>query len=335
MFIGPEQPGGWTQRGPQQAPPPQQGGSDWTSTLAQVLQLALPAVAGYVAGNKGQIGAYAHGFGEQQQVMHRQKMMEDQFAEQQMQHDRQAAYQDEQVMRQRAGDARAQSAMEAQAADQELRQQAMQMDAERREKERQLALMQKRFDEASKDYGTSELVKQFGPNSFSIEVPGIGPVNLQRLAEMGGVPPANFGTAAPAQPPLIETPAPSGDGAVWGPKVQGAPVYSKPPVATKEPLITIQGPDGPVRGKDGPGVRPYERPRAEGAASRPVRRSYTYKDEDPDSATFGQSFRITEDEDGNEINKVRITGGAIQPVASHAQPPAVGGVRIKSIKRLN
>jgi hypothetical protein len=116
-------------------------------------------------------------------------------------------------------------------------------------------------------------------------------------------------------------------------------------VPAKPSLITGSDEKGrPVRVEDKAGVTPYERPRAPKEAAKPTRRAYTWKDDDPDSASFGKSFRIVEDENGNEIKKTPISGAAgaapPKPVASSSKYSIGQSVTLKSgqkvtIKKIN
>jgi hypothetical protein len=56
---------------------------------------------------------------------------------------------------------------------------------------------------------------------------------------------------------------------------------------------------------------------------KPGRHFSTWKDDDPESDTFGQSFRIVEDDNGNVISKKRITGAV--PAATAPGPPTKAG----------
>ena len=307
----------------------------------EIIKLALPAVAGFYAGHKGQLGPYSQGYLQSQQIVDRSNLQRQQMEDQQLYRSEQLRRQDIDDQRQQQSlemqmadrernDVRQQQALESQLAQRDLMAQAQQAEAERKEKERQTALVQKHLEAAGQDYETSAMIQKLGKESFSIDVPGIGPINLQRAIEMGAVPPANFGTATPPppkQPALITTPGPDGK-PVRGIDAPGAPVYERPQ-NSPEALGVIPGPGGkPIYGPKVAGAPVYERPRAiDTTPKSPVRRSFTWKDDDPDSETFGQTFRIVEDENGNEISKTRLTG-----TSSKAKPNApVGGVKIKSI----
>lgn len=112
--------------------------------------------------------------------------------------------------------------------------------------------------------------------------------------------------------------------------------YTKKETPPHVPLVT--GEDG-KRTEDKPGVKVHVP--APPKPDKPTRRSYTWRDDDPSSDTFGQSFRITEDENGNVINKQRLTGGGMAasgPITKTDVPGAnVSGrpkVTIKSITPL-
>lgn len=378
--------------------PQQSGGSAWE----EILKLALPAVAGFYAGHKGQLGPYMQGYQQSQHMVDQQNNQRQQMSQQQAWHqeqihqqnidnERQQASLDMQTAGRATDDKRQQMALDSQMAQRDAAQQAAQAELDRKEQERQTAHIQRYFDEAAKDYGTTDFVKKFGKDAFSIDVPGIGPINLQKAMDAyGAVPPANFGTAEPPpvkQPTLINSPGPNGpiraidapgvpvyerphaplqepmvpvpvDGgkAVWGTKQAGGEVYQRPEKTPIEPMVPVPTPEGgAVWGSKTPGGPVYERPRPtpsdrpeplvptpggpkggavwgrkkEGApvyekpnaGGKPTRKAYIWKDEDPDSDTFQQSFRIVEDGDGNEISKTRITGASSSAPAA----PKSGG----------
>lgn len=282
--------------------PQQSGGSTWE----EILKLALPAVAGFYAGHRGQLGPYMQGYQSSQHMMDQQRNQRQQMSQQQAWHqeqihqqnidnERQQASLDMQTAGRATDDKRQQMALDSQMAQRDAAQQAAQAELDRKEQERQTEHIQRYIDEAAKGFDTTDFVKKFGKDAFSINVPGIGPINLQKAMEMGAVPPANFGTAEPPpvkQPALINSPGPNGpirtidapgvpvyerphaplqeplvpvpaDGgkAVWGPKTAGGEVYQRPEKAPVEPLVPVPAGDGEaVWGPKTPGGKVYQRP---------------------------------------------------------------------------
>lgn len=263
--------------------------------FAQLLKLVLPALAATYALKKGSgLGSYADG------------LMRGQSASaEQADHVEQRRIQRDQIARQTANDSRAEARehrLDAERIDEHVAAAQQHQAAVEAAKQQSIhTALQHALDKAAENPGFMAKVNKAGPENFAIVVPGLGNVNLKDAFERLGV--------------------------VHG---QDGYEYGHPPAVEKTPLITGYGEDGktPTRVPDAKGVKVYERPRAPKEPAKATKRAYTWKDDDPDSDTFGKSFRIIEDEDGKVISKQPVTG-VPAPMPSHASTtPTVGGTKI-------
>lgn len=252
------------------------------STLDTVLQAALPALGAFLAGRHGAAGSFMTGYQRQQQIADQQRERDRQF-----QLDQEQLQMQQQAQRERQATAQAQS--EARQRQEEARQQAA-IEARRKVEQGQI---QKSLDEAAKNPLLNTFINRFGPDAFTVKTP-LGPMSLAEAQARGAAVPGELGTL-PA-----------------------------PPKKERVPLITTPGADGkPVRTEDKPGAKVYERPRKPNAPKEPKKAQtyrYTWKDDDPASDTYGQSFRIVEDENGTIISKTRVTAGTVSPTSAPAAP---------------
>lgn len=273
---------------PQGAPAPQaapQGGG----TLESILRAALPALAGFYAGRQGQLGTFAGAMAESQGNLDQQ-----QFRQQQLDMQQQRIAQDDL----RQAQALARDDRNYQERHSEMLSEAAGRIGAESERQRKIAeaervrAIQGSLESAAFNPDLNEKLRTLGPDHFVIDVPGIGKMNLAEALQAGADVPKNLGDAPPAPP--------------------------------REPLVTGLGPDGktPTRVKDAPGVRVYEKPDKPEKPTKTATRAFTWKDEDPDSPTFGQSFRIVEDDQGTELSR-RPIAAPPKPAASHA--PSSGG----------
>lgn len=252
-----------------------------------VLRAALPAVAGFFAARQGQLGTFTRAYNDGTDRQRRQEQQDRQFQLEQEQAN---------IQRKREAARIAVAAQEAQRRQTEDADQQAAADAKAKaaQDKADTEVVQKSLDEAAKNPLLNTLISTFGADSFSVKTP-LGPMTLAEAQRRGAVVPGELGT-----------------------KVLTLPKKER------APLVTTPGPDGnPVRTEDKPGVKVYQRPRPakeprEPKAPKTTR--YTWKDDDPASDTYGQSFRIVEDEAGNVVSKQRITAGTVAPTATSAAP---------------
>jgi hypothetical protein len=212
-------------------PAPQQPGG-----FEQVLRTALPALAGFFAARQGQLGTFTGAMADAQQQRAAQQFREEQLAMQQRRLEQEELQQAEALARDDRNYQERHSAMLSEAAGRVAQESARQRAAAEQERRR---LIQGAVNAAAFDPKKNEMLRTLGPDAFTIDVPGIGPMNLaEALGEISNVP-ARLGAEPPREP--------------------------------RDPLITGYGPDGktPTRVKDAPGVRVYERPRERPAAAEP------------------------------------------------------------------
>ncbi len=264
---------------------PAPGGASNLDHFRKILQFALPAIATAYALKKGSgLGEYATGMLKGDQAAFEQRDHLEQRALQREGINRQIAYQNAQEARQHR--------IEAAAIDRDVEErQRLQAAAEAAKAKAVHDALSRALDKAAENPAFMEKVNKGGPENFALTVQGVGNVNLKDAFDQLGV---------------IKGP----DGYEYG---------HAPAPAPRKPLVTGYGPDGktPTRVEDAPGVRTYERPRAPKEGKQPTKRAYTWKDDDPESETFGKSFRIVEDDNGKEISKTLITG----KVAPSLTPP--------------
>lgn len=293
--------------------------ADWE----EIIRTALPAVAGFYAGHQGQIGPYTQGLMQSQHQI-------DQVTTQKRHEKQQQDWHSQQIDQQNIDNARQQSALDSQTADRAtaLQRQQDALDAqvshqnalEKMQKDQhQAKLVHDYFSNIAHDPSTIDYVQKFGKDAFSVDVPGIGPINLQKALEMGAAPPAEFGL--PKTESLV--PQPGENGPTYGVKAPGAPVYERPQRSPAESLVAVPGKKGPVYGKKVEGAPVYEKPPAPEKPGKPVRHAYTTDIDDGAGGT--KKVRIIEDENGNIISTKEITADLLKPTAPS------GGVRIKSI----
>lgn len=274
------------------AVPATSGPGGWETALRS----GLLALGGFLAGRNGNLGSFTQGYGNTQTNLLRQEQ-----ARQQMELDRQETeIRRRQVDNQAAAvqansEARRRQEQDRARADQERKAEAA-AKAEAEQKKAETGQIQKSLDAAAANPMLNSLINAFGADAFTLKTP-LGPMSLADAQARGAVVPGKLG-----HPDLPE------------PK--------------RAPLITTPGPDGsPVRTEDKPGVRVYQRPRQPRepkAPAAPKTTRYTWKDDDPASDTYGQSFRIVEDEAGNVVSKTRLTAAPVAPAAPAGAPRKQG-----------
>ena len=156
------------------------------------------------------------------------------------------------------------------------------------------AAIRKALDGAAQNPDFIGKVNKAGPENFAITVPGIGNINLKDAFDRIGV--------------------------IQGPEGYA---YGKPPAPPKPPSL-ITGTDAQGRSTrvyDRPGVHPYEKPAKPEKPAKLTRRAFNWTDNDPSSDSFGQTFRVIEDENGNEISRRRLTGSG-SPLTDSPRPAA-------------
>lgn len=269
--------------------PVDNSGPSGTERFAQILRLALPAFAtAYALKSGGGLGEFSHGLLQAEDFNRRARADE---AERQFRQDA--------VRRQIADEARRQAhenRLEAQNMERITleRQRVQQQEQAARDKSLHDALV-RAVDKASQNPDFFSKVNEVGPESYAISVPGFGNISLKDAFDKIGV--------------------------IKGPEGYA---YGAPPKKESPRLITGVGPGGaPTRVEDKPGVRVYEKPEKPEKPERPrPNRTYTWKDNDIESDTYGQSFRITEDADGNEISRRPLTA---EPKMAPSHAPAAPG----------
>ena len=256
------------------------GPSPWET----VLRAALPAVAGFFAARNGQLGSFTQGYGQMQAQQARQEQLDRQF-----QLEREQA--DLGRRREAARIAIEQQELAAKQEEARIKREDEKRKIEAAQKKAETEVVQKSLDEAAKNPLLNTLIATFGADAFTLKTP-LGPMSVAEAQKRGAIVPGQL----------------------------GSPDLPKP---ERKPLITTPGPDGtPVRAEDKPGLRVYERPRRPREPKEPAKPRtyrYTWKDDDPASDTYGQSFRVVEDENGNVISKTRMTAGAA-PASSAGTP---------------
>lgn len=277
---------------PPGAPTAQGAPGGWQSAL----QNGLLALGGFLSARNGNLGTFTGSYLSAEAARQRQ-------ADQQrrLEMDQQELGMRQQQMAQVAADRQAQM---------DLRQQqeqaraeaaaAKQAEAEAKAEEARKAVetrqIQKSLDAAAQNPTLNALISAFGADAFTVKTP-LGPMSIAEAQKRGAIVSGKLGT-----PDL--------------------------PKKERAPLVTTPGPDGsPVRTEDKPGVRVYQRPRATKepkAPAAPRTTRYTWKDDDPASPTYGQSFRVIEDEAGNVVKKERLTGAPVAPAAPAGSPNKIG-----------
>lgn len=271
---------------PQGAPPPPQA-PQGGGTLESILRAALPALAGFYAGRQGQLGTFANSMAESQGNLDQQEMRRQQLAMQQQRIEQDDLRQAQMLARDDRNYQERHSEMLSEAAGrigQESERQRRVAEAER------VRAIQGALNSAAFNPELNEKLRTLGPDSFVIDVPGIGKMNLAEALQAGADVPKNLGDAPP------EPKAPS--------------------------LVDDYQKDGTIRSvPNAPGLVRRGKPDKPEKPAKTQTRTFTWKDDDPDSPTFGQSFRITEDEQGTELSRRPIA--APKPAASHESTGAV------------
>lgn len=254
---------------------PMPGGGSPQGSLSPVLQAALKGLAGLLAARQGQLGSFAGGYQQAEQQQANMAYRDQQLGMQQEAQRRLAeheAFQQEQ----------AQIDNDFKTRQLQAQQQAQWKEQEAYEAELFRKDVANRFDSilAADPNAYANVTAPEGLRNLSINVKGIGTVNLADAIEKYG-----YNLSGKVKPP------------------------TKP---EREPLVTVPGPDGPMRAPDGPGVKVYERPRVpkNATSGKPKRTTRIIKDDDPDSPTYGKQFRVVEDEEGNVIKQEPLNLGA-------------------------
>jgi hypothetical protein len=273
--------------------PPAPPGPSGFAQFQQIMQLVLPVLAAAGAYRKGELGSFTRGMLEGQQVQQRQ------------QHE------------QRDYEMRRQS-MEHQRHTEERAIQEAEYRKREAETTRRLAAEKQMRDvlqDALKPLEENEMYREGIPADVAerlvITVPGIDPINLRKAFEKVGVlqQDGKYFYGKLAKPELAPVPSPTGKGAVYGTKKPGEPVYEREP---RPPLVSdYSNGDTATLVEAKPGTRVRARPREPREPVKPVRRAYTVKGDNPDDPeTFGKTYRVVEDEDGNVLSMKEIKLGS-------------------------
>jgi len=257
------------------------GGDDKLATLQKILRVAIPAIAGIATLKNPGVGGFAHGYGAGEQIATQNRDRDRQRQIQSQQLARTIAYQAREEARQHRMEA-------AQLEDQATRhQEVLRRDLDAKERAANTAIAA-RVTPLLKNPEFMDQVNESGAENYSLNVEGIGPVNLKEA----------FGRIGVVQGPD-------------GKYVSEAPL-AKP---ERKPLVTGVGPNGePTRVEDKPGVKVYQRPRAPKEPKETKRRTAIQRLEDPDQPGFFKSYLVDLDT-GDIIKEVNPT----KPSASHSQ----------------
>lgn len=256
------------------------------STWETVLRAALPALGGFLTARQGTLGSFAGAYSDQEAQFRNQARQDEQLRMQQ-------------ENQRRLRDAEARQLMEDQAQAEYRRAQAKAIldKAAADEAKAKTADVQKRLDEAAKNPMLNTLINAFGPDAFALKTPN-GNMSLRDAQALGAVIPGELG-----QPKLPEKKEPKAPALITAPDANG----------------------NPIRVEDKPGQRVYYQPRApKEPKAEPRGETRVWKDDDPASDTYGQTFTLRYDADGNLISKTLIPRGTVASTAPAGAPRKIG-----------
>lgn len=268
--------------------------SGW-DRFREVMATVLPALAAAGAYKQGALGSFTGGMLDARQVHMQQEQMQA----------RQEAQAQEMEIRRAEMERRAQAEQHA-IEEAARRAEAQRQEAEANKQERERSIL----TETLKPFSGNPLYAEGIPANVAggtvIQVPGLGAISLKDALERVGVAKQGenylYGDAV-----TVKKPEPKAQRFAHYTVTEGGVQYR-----VTEDLDT-----GETLRKVRTGV---EKAPKEPKDPAPTRRAYNWKDDNPDSETFGQEFRIVEDADGNVISK-RPAGGT-PAGASVMEPPA-------------
>jgi hypothetical protein len=290
-FLPPSSPSPNLPAGPVGGPAPSAGQpQDKIARLQAILKFAVPAIAAaYSMKSGGGADGFARGYAGQENAFQEQQIRRDQLAEQKRAR-----------MEQEARQARA-DAMQAEAAQRALERQVAEDKA--REDARIASVLRGAMGKAAENPAFMEKVNSAGAESFSITVPGLGPINVKEAFDRLGVIADDEGKYIYGKPREPKKKVPyrvdKGEATYEQMVDEDDPRLSEPHVVSR---TTPKEPKSPTT------------------------RAYTIKDDDPASDTFGKSFRITEDAQGNIISRKMIE---LTDSSKPASAPAPTGTQKK------